>query len=595
MAIIFQKTNPYTTPQTYQLKREDFFALTEPYVLSGNIVDVERQKIYSGRVHILDGKILRIEPCAVPETHYIMPGFIDAHVHIESSMLTPSAFAAEAVKHGVVAALADPHEIANVMGVEGIDYMIRDSRNSGFKFFFGAPSCVPATPLEHAGAVLEATTIEELLRRDDIHFLAEMMNYPGVLNDDPEVLAKLAAAKKYNKPVDGHAPGLGGPALEKYIRAGITTDHECMDTCEAEEKIDRGMDVIIREGSAAKNFDLLYPLINRYPSAVMLCTDDCHPHELVSGYLLHIFQRGLDKDLNFFNLLKAISTNAIDHYKLPVGRLREGDPADCIIVDNLDYPIVKQTYIDGRLVYDAPNSFISIIKSSPINNFKALPLVKEQIALKVKSESIRVIELIDKSLYTKKQILAAPVQDGLVVADPEQDVLKVVVLNRYTENAVPAIGFIKGFGLKYGALCSSVAHDSHNLIAVGADDANLLAAINAVIAAQGGLAVCTGIDEAANLAPGTDTEKGINGIPLRQQHSVQLLPLPVAGLMASATALETAKAYEALQQSVRAMGCPLAAPFMSLAFMSLIVIPELKIFDGGLFDTGNFKPVDLFV
>jgi adenine deaminase len=576
MAMILQKTNPYTTPQTYHLKMEDFSELIEGFTLSGNIVDVEKQEFYPGRLHIASGKIVRIERGPVAETHYIFPGLIDAHVHVESSLLTPSAFARAAVAHGTVAVVADPHEIANVMGVEGVEYMLEDARQSGFKFFFGAPSCVPAAPADTSGATLDLFHVEQLLQRDDIYFLSEMMNYPGVLHDDPEVMGKIAAAKKYGKPVDGHAPGLSGDNLKKYVQAGISTDHECEDICEAEEKIGIGMKALIREGSRAKNFDQLYPLINRYPSSVMICTDDCSPGDLLNGTLINILKKGLDKGLGFFNLLRALSWNTVNHYKLPVGLLRKGDFADCIIVDNLDNLTVLQTYINGNKVYDKEEKIqINTNKAQIINRFNASPIEKKSLEVKKQSGKIRVIGLINKSLYTKSIVLPANIlqssdKDILLSSNVKKDILKVVTLNRYKQQASPAIGFVQGFGWQRGALCTSVAHDSHNIIAVGVDDDSLMQAINTVIVNKGGIACCDG-------------------------KQTQFLPLPIAGLMSPEPAEVVAQQHDSLCRQAAALGGSLDAPFMALSFLSLIVIPELKIFDKGLFDVSLFRQVDLFI
>jgi adenine deaminase len=582
MALIFQRTNPYTTPQTYHLKMEDFMELTGGFTLSGNIVDVEKEECYPGRLHIAGGKIVRIERGAVPETHYILPGLIDAHVHVESSLLPPSEFAREAVKHGMVAAVADPHEIANVIGEEGINFMLEDAKQSGFKFFFGVPSCVPATSFETSGATLNLFHVEQLLQRDDIYFLAEMMNYPGVINNDPEVMGKIAAAKKVGKPVDGHAPALGGDNLKKYVNAGISTDHECEDICEAEEKIGLGMRVIIREGSAAKSFDQLYPLINQYPSSVMICTDDCCAADLRNGTLLNILKKGMNKNLNLFNLLRTFSLNTINHYNLPVGLLREGDFADCMVVDNLDNLSVLQTYINGEKVYDATDKRpVNRKNIQIINNFNAHKIEKSQLAVAAKSEKIRVIDVMDRSLSTKSVILPAPVivtgtpsspdnAIACVTSDTGRDVLKVVVVNRYEQRAQPAIGFVHGFGLKRGALCTSVAHDSHNIIAVGVDDDALEHVINTIIINRGGIACYDGT-------------------------TIVVLPLPIAGIMSPEPAETVVRQYETLHERAKTIGCPFTSPFMTLSFLSLIVIPELKIFDKGLFDVSAFRPVDLFV
>ncbi|MDR0729007.1 MAG: adenine deaminase [Prevotellaceae bacterium] len=582
MAVIFQKTNPYSSPQTYQLKREDFTEISEGLCLSGNIVDVERQECYSGRLHIADGRIVRIERGPVPETHYILPGFIDAHVHIESSMLTPSAFAREAVKHGVVAAVADPHEIANVMGIEGIDFMIADAAQSGFKFFFGVPSCVPATSFETSGAVLDIAAVEQLLQRDDLYFLAEMMNYPGVVRDDPEALGKMAAAQKYGKPVDGHAPALSSDDLRKYIRAGISTDHECEDICEAEEKLNLGMKVMIREGSAVRKFDQLYPLINSYPSSVMICTDDCGAYDLQRGVFPDLLKRGLAKNLHLFNLLRAFSWNPVNHYALPVGLLRVNDFADCIIVDSLEHFSVLQTYINGEKVYDRdrpasgePDDALPSGNHKPyvINHFEASAITPSQLNMPAAGDGqVRVIEVFDKSLYTKsmlvpQSLLFSPATKTLA-SNTGADVLKIVVLSRYEKQATPAIGFVHGFGLQSGALCTSIAHDSHNIIAVGVDDDDLVHAINKVILNKGGISCCNGSSSA-------------------------FLPLPVAGLMSAEPIDAVVRQYDALLRQAKAQGCRLTSPFMTLSFLSLIVIPELKIFTGGLFDVSTFAPIDL--
>lgn len=585
MSFIYQRTNPYTAPQTYQLKQDDLIGVDAGFTLSGNIVDVERQECYPGRLHIADGRIVRIERGPTPETHYILPGFIDAHIHIESSLLTPAAFARESVKHGVVAAVADPHEIANVMGVEGIDFMIADAAQSDFKFFFGVPSCVPATPFESSGSILDAAAVAQLLQRDDLYFLAEMMNYPGVVGDDPEALGKIAAAQKYGKPVDGHAPALSGEALKKYIRAGVSTDHECEDICEAEEKIGLGMKVIIREGSAARRFDQLYPLINGYPSSIMMCTDDCGVYDLQRGALLDLFKRGMAKNLYLFNLLRAFSLNPVTHYKLPVGLLRLHDFADCVVVDNLNDCSVLQTYINGKKVYDrhSPASCETNdgrrVKNGNrpriINHFKADTIRKSQLeAPAADAGRVRVIEVMDKSLYTKSTTVPSALlfsrATGRMESNVEADIIKVAVLDRYEKQARPAIGFVRGFGLRRGALCSSIAHDSHNIIAVGVDDDDLEQAMNTIILHKGGMACCNGA-------------------------AATFLPLPIAGLMSPEPIDAVARQYEALHRQAKAQGCRLASPFMTLSFLSLIVIPELKIFTGGLFDVGAFKPVDLIV
>lgn len=570
MPLSISKTNPYTVATTYELKQEDFFALSTPYTVSGNIVDVINRRIFSGTIYVNGlGDIERIEERDVAESVYILPPLIDSHVHIESTMMVPSEYARVAVTNGVAAAMCDPHEIANVMGIDGVQFMIDNGKCTPFKFYFGAPSCVPAAPYETSGAIIDAESIEELLKNPDIYFLGEMMNFPGVVNANPDVMAKIAAAKKYNKPIDGHSPALHGDDLRKYAKAGITTDHECMTLAEAEEKLVLGMKVLIREGSAAKNFEALYPLIDKYPNSVMLCTDDIHPDDLQEyGYINAIVKRALAKKLDVFNVLRAASINPIIHYRVPVGMLQAGNPADFIIADNLDDFTILKTYINGRVVYDKGEVVFRKTTIEPINNFNAKLINKNDIKISNTTGKIRVIEVIDKELYTKTRIEQPKIIDNNVVSDVDKDILKIVVLNRYTPNAKPAIGFINGVGIKKGALCSTVAHDSHNIIAVGADDDSIVRVINAAINAKGGIVAYNGSE-------------------------LLTMPLPVGGLMSVNALNDVANDYKMVHNRAKEMGSELTAPFMTLAFMALIVIPELKICDKGLFDVINFKPVDL--
>ena len=468
MPLSINKTNPYTAPDILELKQEVFFALSIPYTISGNIVDIIGKRIFRGTIYVNgQGDIEKIEERDVPESHYILPPFIDSHIHVESTMMAPSEYAQVAVRHGVVAAMCDPHEIANVMDLEGIQYMIDNGKKTPFKFFFGAPSCVPAAPYDTSGANIDAAKIETLMANPDIWFLGEMMNFPGVVNRDAGVMAKIDAAKKYRKPIDGHAPSLGGEALHKYVLAGITTDHECSTISEAQEKLALGMKILIREGSAAKNFETLYHLIDRYPDSVMLCTDDIHPDDLKVSYVNKLVKRALDKNLDLFNVLKAASVNPVMHYNLPVGLLNPGDPADFIIVDNINDLNILQTYINGHLVYNNGEVAFLHTKVKQVNNFYAKPVNTTDIAVTPKGDKMRVIEIVDKELYTKSITVLPKVEDYNVVSDIEHDILKIIVINRYVENAQPSIAFVKNFGLKRGAICSSVAHDSHNIIAVG--------------------------------------------------------------------------------------------------------------------------------
>ncbi|MDR1338873.1 MAG: adenine deaminase [Prevotellaceae bacterium] len=559
---------------TFQLKEEIMTAILSPYNITGFIVDVFNQRIYKGRIYVnVFGQIERIEETDVCEERYIMPGFIDSHVHIESSMLMPSEFARSAVSHGTLATLSDPHEIANVLGIEGVEYFIENGHESGFKFFFGAPSCVPTAPFETSGAHLGLDEVDSLLQKEDIWFLSEMMNFPGVIAGDPEVRAKIDAAKRMNKPVDGHAPCLSGASLEKYIAAGISTDHECMDICEAEEKLSLGMKILIREGSSAKNFDALYPLINQYPSSVMLCTDDSHPDDLKKGYIDKLVDRALSKGVNFFNLLKAVSVNPVLHYGIPVGLLRTGDYADFIVTDSIEQGFkVLQTYISGKLVYDRLGEEINLHrpKIEIKNSFHAAFIDVEDIRVESRNRDIRLIKVIDRELFTESIVVKPAVSGSEIVSSTAEDMLKIVVLNRYVPGSRPAVGFIRGFGLKQGALAGTVAHDSHNLIAVGVDDRSIVECINSLIDVNGGIAVCC-------------------------DGAVDILPLPVAGIISDKGIDEVAANYDRINSKAKQIGSPLASPFMTLSFMALIVIPQLKICDKGLFDVNKFNDTGLFV
>jgi adenine deaminase len=505
-----------------------------------------------------------------------MPGFIDSHVHIESSMLVPSEFARLAVLHGTIGTISDPHEIANVCGVAGVEFMIENGKQTPFKFFFGAPSCVPATIFETAGAEVNEKEVDALLSRPEIYYLSEMMNFPGVLHNDPLVIAKIKAAQKHNKPVDGHAPGLRGEAAKKYIDAGISTDHECFTIEEALEKLEYGMHIIIREGSAAKNFEALYSIIDTHTNKVMLCSDDKHPDSLAAGHINTICARAVAKGLDVFNILQTACINPVKHYKLPVGLLNPGDPADFIVVKDLVHFEVTSTYMNGELVADNGISNIKSVATNPINNFDCKKI--ETAALTVseneypnKNGLIPVIEALDGQLITNKLLLTGSLQNGNWVTDTTNDILKIVVVNRY-HTAPIAKAFIKNFGLTHGAIASSVAHDSHNIVAVGVDDASITAAINVVIEAKGGVSVVNGANETA---------------------SSKVLPLPVAGLMSAADGFEVASTYTIVDVEAKALGSKLEAPFMTLSFMALLVIPHLKLSDKGLFNGDDFN-FDIF-
>ncbi len=537
------------------------------FSISGNLVDVHQQKIYPATITVENGKIISIKETpdsGLQTPDYILPGFIDSHVHIESSMLVPSEFARLAVVHGTVATVSDPHEIANVCGMEGVEFMMENGKTVPFKFNFGAPSCVPATIFETAGAALDSTDVEKLLQRDEIKYLSEMMNFPGVLNEDKEVMKKIAAAHRLLKPVDGHAPGLRGEDAKKYIAAGITTDHECFTREEALDKLQNGMKIIIREGSAAKNFEALIELLHDYPNQMMFCSDDKHPDSLVLGHINLLCARAMAKGINIFKILKAACVNPVNHYKLDVGLLREGDAADFIVVKDLEKFEVTKTFINGELVAENGVSNIKTSKSGVINNFSCSKKEVSDFEMAWNDEKeIPVIEALDGQLVTNKLSFAPKVTDDKILSDTERDILKIVVVNRYN-NAPVAKAFIKNFGLKQGALASSVAHDSHNILAVGVDDESICNAVNLVIENTGGVSFCK-----------DDLE--------------MIVPLPVAGLMSNEDGYKIAEQYSLIDKAVKEAGSTLGSPFMTLSFMALLVIPHLKLSDLGLFDGDNFK------
>jgi adenine deaminase len=501
-----------------------------------------------------------------PALSYALPGFTDAHVHIESSMLTPAQFAKLAVVHGTVATVSDPHEIANVLGVDGVKFMVEDGKRVPFKFCFGAPSCVPATVFETAGAIVNAEQVGQLLASGDIGYLAEVMNFPGVLNEDPDIMAKIAWAKHYNKVMDGHAPGLRGEAAKLYASHGISTDHECFTYEEAREKIDYGVKILIREGSAARNFDALIPLIAEFPDRIMFCSDDKHPDNLVEGHINLLVKRALTLGYDLWNILRAACINPVEHYSLNAGLLRENEPADFIIIDSLSSFNILETWIDGDMVASGGKSLIPDLRSDHPNHFECTAKTGADFRYPAKNSEIkiRVIEALEGQLITNELVLPGKVEGGNIVSDVVNDVLKIVVVNRYT-GTEPAVAFIRNFGLKAGAIASSVAHDSHNIICVGCDDESIARAVNLVIRKKGGVSA-VGSDEG------------------------HLLALPIAGLMTDIDGYKAAEQYTAIDRFVKEkLGSTLQSPFMSLSFMALLVIPALKLSDKGLFDGTNFK------
>ena len=549
--------------------------------ISGQIVDVVNSRIFNGTIEIENGKILNIiEESHCPnqcqsqsQSQIILPGFVDSHVHIESSLLVPTEFARLAVAHGSVASVSDPHEIANVFGIDGVRYMIEVGKKSPFKFYFGAPSCVPATCFETSGATLNSNDIEELMSSADIKYLGEMMNYPGVIFNDDEVMKKIESAHRHNKPIDGHAPLLSGDDLKKYCASGISTDHECSSVKEAMEKISLGMKIQIREGSAANNFDNLISIIKDYPDSVMFCTDDAHPHELIKSHINGLIKRAIYLGYNPLDVIKAATLNPVRHYNLEVGLLQKNDPADFVVIDNFnDFNILK-TYINGELVAENGKSLLPDVKVDAINNFVAEKVTADDFKVIDEGKDINIIGVINGELLTEKIIAKAQshkVQSYsfYLISDIENDILKIAVINRY-EKKKPAVAFIKGFGLKRGALASSVAHDSHNIIVIGCDDESMAKAANMILENKGGFAVCS-----------DDVKK--------------CLPLPVAGIMTNDDAFKVADDYLEIRDLAKSLGSPLSDPFMTMEFMALLVIPKLKLSDKGLFDCEKFELIPLF-
>jgi adenine deaminase len=543
--------------------------MQSPELLSGTILDPVNRRQYTGRVHLRDGRIAAIDESSDVDDGFLLPGFVDAHVHIESSMLVPSQFARLAVRHGTVATVSDPHEIANVLGVPGVEYMLADADRVPLVVAFGAPSCVPATPFESAGAVMGPEDVARLLDDPRIGYLSEMMNYPGVVMGLPDVMAKIQAAHDRGKPVDGHCPQLSGDDLATYINAGISTDHECTTESEAREKLELGMQIAIREGSAAKNFDALIGLLAEYPGRMMLCSDDKHPDDLVAGHINQLVARAIREGLELWDVLTAACVTPVRHYGLDVGQLQVGDRADLIRVNDARDFQVSETLIGGQRVSRAGIEQFQVDAPPAVNQFVKPAISKGDFAVRAEGRNVQVIQAIDGAIVSGSVVRSAAIRDGMAVTDPGRDLLKMAVVNRYVA-APPAVGFIEGFGLKRGAIASSVAHDSHNIIVVGTSDEEMAAAVDALAASGGGVSAVDG-------------------------QEVRVLELPVAGLMSAGDGEEVGAKYERLDAFAKELGSPLAAPYMTLSFMALLVIPALKLGDRGLFDVNKFDFVPLFV
>lgn len=535
----------------------------------GQIVDIGKQRIFKGEVTFENGVITSIIEKNHDVNQFIMPGFIDAHIHIESSMLVPSEFAKLAVAHGTIATISDPHEIANVMGLEGVNFMIENGKNTPFKFYFGAPSCVPATAYESSGASINSDAIKALLAKDDIKYLSEMMNYPGVLNKDKEVMQKLAWAKLFNKPVDGHAPGLRGESLTTYIQSGMSTDHECFSFEEGLEKLEKGMKILVREGSAAKNFEALISLLPRYYENMMFCSDDKHPDDLILGHINDLCSRAIKKGMDLFKVLQVACINPINHYNLDVGQLRVGDSADFLVVKDLHEFQTIRTYISGNKLFDNGTTFLNPVHFKVINNFNISDKEISDFSYKSNASKIKVIEAYNGELVTGTSIENSTIINGNLISNTEIDVLKIAVVNRYNDQK-PAIGFIKNFGLKEGAIASSVGHDSHNIVVVGVTDEDLCKAVNMLVEYKGGICALSRVKQ-------------------------MILPLPIAGIMSDQEGRIVADKYAQIDTFSKELGSTLEAPFMTLSFMALLVIPSLKLSDKGLFDVQNFSFTSLEV
>jgi len=534
----------------------------------GHLVDIHNRDIYPAEITVLKGKIDKIERTNFVPDIFIMPGLIDAHIHIESSMITPGAFAMAAVQHGTIGVVSDPHEIANVLGIQGVKFMIEDAEKVPLHFWFGAPSCVPATSFETSGAILTEKEVGELLEMPEIKYLSEMMNIPGVINDTKEVENKLELAKKAGKPIDGHAPGLSGELLIKYVSSGISTDHECSSLEEAQEKLALGMKILIREGSAARNLQALKHLFKTNPDMLMLCSDDLHPEMLRKGHINKLIAGLISEGFNVFDIIRSATINPVKHYNLEADLLQQGQNADFILVDSLSGMNVIETWIGGKRVFANEHVLFSYKPGKVVNNFNCEPINEKDLKIANQNRKIRIIKAFDGELTTR-EIIGKPVNKKFIESDINKDILKIVVKDRYNDSQL-VIGLINGYGLKKGAFASSIAHDSHNIICVGTNDKDIVRAVNEIVRQKGGLAVSS-------------------------EGKVNSLQLNIGGIMTNRLCDDIAREYEILSDLVRSLGCKMTSPFMTLSFMALLVIPELKIGDRGLFDVNKSELVSLFV
>lgn len=547
------------------------------YSITGNLVDVINETIIPSEVTIENGIIADINSIKTKCDNFIIPPFVDSHLHFESSMLMPSEFARNAAIHGTVGIISDPHEIANVLGMEGIKYFIDDIKNVPTKIFFGAPPCVPATDFETAGATITTEDIEELFKNYKLNLLSEVMNFPGVINDEENIINKIKIAKTYGKVIDGHCPKLTENDLKKYINAGISTDHEVTKCSEAEEKIANGMIIQIRNGSAAKNFNRLYPLIDKYPDKLMFCSDDLEPNDLKKGHINLIVKEAIKRKMNIMNILKIASINPIKHYNINVGTLKIKEPADFLIVNNLNDMEIIKTFCNGNIIAENGSTNIKYKKPKIINNFNAEPIKIEDIQLKISNKNqnktnvnVNVIRIMKKTIITQREIHNLEVKNGYIMPKinrTKEEINKLVIVNRYKKDTKPAVAFVVGFGFDMMAIASSVSHDSHNIIAIGGDDMLICEAINKVIEAKGGIAVTWGNKN-------------------KLYH--RILKLPIAGLISDLNIEEVTKTMDIIKKAAE-IESKTNSPFMMLSFLSLLVIPEIKLSDKGLFDVNKFE------